>query len=990
MANPWDNDEIVTPTQGGGVQIKASDPKLPLEVQRLQQQLILSQQENARQGQQAGESSAKTANTLSDTRFNNISGVRKEYDAQQVVKEYRAILPLLMSGLESAPNAQGDNALIYAYAKTMDPGSVVREAEGANASSTAGYWSAKAEQLKKDLGWDEARGLPADAARGLRVEMNRKVGAMAKAYGVQRQRFQKLAQDNGFAPDQVVGPMEATPFLGRYEQAMKRLRGEDKTLPGAAPTISQDKYATPEDKRLAKAFNNVFQSGAPVEQLQQLSQDLYGVPLDKQQLEYIGLRDRGEKVSDFAPGASGDASGFQSFMGAVAENPAGTAVGSYLNAAGAGIPQLLAGDAPFEAMRNENFKSALAGDVLGGITGTGLGAAGLAKAGVAAPRALLGANLGYGTMFGANTSEDDRLQGAGVGLAASALGEGLGRFAVAPAVRAIGDSQIGQRALGMFGRRGRDAAASIPGALGSGQNEAAGAIAPLQGETLDRMREAASLGLPYAAADASPELRYLAGSATRNNLGARSAAEASLLERAGNQRTRALGAVSRDLAEPVPLDETARAIRGQAQDAASPFYEAAYAKPAIATPELSGILQRPSLRNAMGRAENIIAEEGGSPQTMGFALDAAGNPVLNPVPERALSELGAAQTALSDAQDAMARSGASLDPRGSAKLQSDVVAAQQRLEAAQAGMAGAPSEGTLAQAPGYSWKALDYTKRGLDDVVEQFRNPITRRLELDEGGRAIDKSRTQFRTALGNLNDDYKQGLDAYSGVIRGRDALFNGYGSTGQSTTPNQLTQAMTGNADNMGRFQEGYATSLADRIGNVPDNGNPYEAIAKMQSQRDKLGMVFPDGADRFLRQRQFEADMAKTGQEIYGGSQTQPRAAADALFNTQSVIGVPEVAETAISAATGIPPVNAGLRLAGKAGRGMFGARATKRAEAKAAEIAPILLNTDTNAAIDEILRLSQMKQARDAYSKRISGVSGLATGGALGGAAQGFGF
>jgi hypothetical protein len=48
----------------------------------------------------------------------------------------------------SRPNAQGDMAMIYAFMKMLDPGSVVRESEYATAQN-AGGWYAKAAQLKQ-------------------------------------------------------------------------------------------------------------------------------------------------------------------------------------------------------------------------------------------------------------------------------------------------------------------------------------------------------------------------------------------------------------------------------------------------------------------------------------------------------------------------------------------------------------------------------------------------------------------------------------------------------------------------------------------------------------------------------------------------------------------------------------------------------------------------------------------------------------------------
>ena len=87
----------------------------------------------------------------------------------------------------------------------------------------------------------------------------------------------------------------------------------------------------------------------------------------------------------------------------------------------------------------------------GGITGTLGAGAGLLKAGLSVPRAATGANLLYGTAFGANTEEENRYKGAGIGLTSSIAGEGLGRYAVAPTIDALFRSGVGKRVGGMFG-----------------------------------------------------------------------------------------------------------------------------------------------------------------------------------------------------------------------------------------------------------------------------------------------------------------------------------------------------------------------------------------------------------------------------------------------------------------------------------------------------------------------------------------------------------
>jgi len=171
---------------------------------------------------QAAASTARAQQQVQDRPFERGDKLRSDFTGDARFKEYNAVLPVLMSGLQSAPNPAGDSALIYAYAKVMDPGSVVRESEGDAAASTAGFWDAQAEKLKKNLGFDGARGLPPGAAENLRIEMNRKVAQLAKTYGVARADYQRKAERQGVNADDVVGGFPGQPFFEKYDQLRAR------------------------------------------------------------------------------------------------------------------------------------------------------------------------------------------------------------------------------------------------------------------------------------------------------------------------------------------------------------------------------------------------------------------------------------------------------------------------------------------------------------------------------------------------------------------------------------------------------------------------------------------------------------------------------------------------------------------------------------------------------------------------------------------------
>lgn len=241
MAGFWENDAIVAPQQGsstsrGGVFIP--DEGAIADEAR-------DARADARGEVQTGIAVRGEQRQISQDEASAYDTVRQRYEAQLAVKEYRVILPLLMSGLQTPNDPTGDNTLLYAYAKVMDPGSVVREAEGEMAASGASFWDQKVNDARKLYGVEGVGSLPPDVRRRLRRDMNQKAAELGRSYLLQRQRWGEEAQAQGLDPMRVVGPHDSEPFRERYYQTMERL-GIDVPNPnepagqaGAAPETAQ-------------------------------------------------------------------------------------------------------------------------------------------------------------------------------------------------------------------------------------------------------------------------------------------------------------------------------------------------------------------------------------------------------------------------------------------------------------------------------------------------------------------------------------------------------------------------------------------------------------------------------------------------------------------------------------------------------------------------------------------------------------------------------
>lgn len=667
---------------------------------------------------------------------------------------------------------------------------------------------------------------------------------------------------------------------------------------------------------------------------------------------------KGVPYSGVAPGVK-QTSAIDQAKGAFFTNPAGAALTNYANANMLGIPGAFSGGA-IDAIRAESPKASFVGDLAGSLTGIAGLTKGALKTGLAKdlPQALLRTNLAYGTVKGASEMPENPFLGAAVGLSTSAAGEGAGRLLVAPAVKAIAQSRGGQEvgnaarrmAPGIFGRRQMP----VTSPLSTRDQMIVSAVGDNGPQAMGNLREASRLGLPFTLADANPNLRALAGSAVRKSPVVRQLAEDTLRPRATGQIDRLQSAISRDFGNPANILETSDALIKKASEAAAPLYREAYAAPAVGSPEIDSLLQTPFARDALGRARTIAANERRDPTAMGFSLDADGNVVLNPV-QTDLYGAQAAAKAEFDAANAAHQAAMIMPGANTAAASARLEAARKALESANAALQNAPTAGVAQGASNYTPQTLDYVKRGMDDVLEQYRNPMTGKLQLDEAGRAQNGVLRSLLSEVDRINPAYGRARAAYAGPAGERSALQMG------TQVPNQSAEEVAYALGNLGgnkpdQYRLGAVSALSQQANKVRYTGNPYDAIAGSPEARARLGVLWPQTAPRFTRQADLEAEMGRTFTEALGGSQTQARNMADQAFDASPVMTLGIDAANAV--ATGSPPVATMARLGGNFFKDSY---RLGLGQAKANEIGPVLLNPDAAqaAAIFADIRKNAMK-------------------------------
>ena len=171
-----------------------------------------------------------------------------------------------------------------------------------------------------------------------------------------------------------------------------------------------------------------------------------------------------------------------------------------------------------------------------------------------------------------------------------------------------------------------------------------------------------------------------------------------------------------------------------------------------------------------------------------------------------------------------------------------------------------------------SMQTLDYVKRGLDDVLEPYRNEMTGKLELDESGKAINQTLRDFIKSVDDANPKYAEARKAWGGPTQTMEAarLGRAYAKGDAEVTLSRFQQLSPGDQD---AFRLGVARELAGKVEGTRDGANSVSRIFGSKAQRTRLQALFPDAQSfaAFEKAMADEQRMALTRQVVTGNSQT-----------------------------------------------------------------------------------------------------------------------
>lgn len=205
------------------------------------------------------------------------------------------------------------------------------------------------------------------------------------------------------------------------------------------------------------------------------------------------------------------------------------------------------------------------------------------------------------------------------------------------------------------------------------------------------------------------------------------------------------------------------------------------------------------------------------------------------------------------------------------------------------------AQGGVVSIHGPTAQTWDYIKRGLDDVLEAYRDKTTGKLALDTEGRAINDTRKALIAELDRLNPVYAQARAAWAGPTQAMDAMQRGrMFARGDEEVTQKIVQGLSPGDREF--FREGVLREIQAMTDRGADGINKARQLVAVPKTREALKAVFPDeGSYRaFLQTLIGENRMALTKNAVLGGSQTAQRLANQGGLNTDAVGVVSEAVQ------------------------------------------------------------------------------------------------
>jgi len=204
--------------------------------------------------------SSSEARAGRDEGFDNAAKLRDEFRKAPESVNYEVVMRQFSSALGAQPTPTGDQALITAYAKMLDPGSVVREQEFNTVAAGDSKIGSIVARLQKEFGVDDSGLIRPEVRNRVLTEMKNLSDNYRQSYDRVRTDYERLADKYGLDPSLVAGTRVDEPYSERVQKtwAERFPQGSDAT---PVAITSGESFSTDQDKAIAAAVQSAFQQG---------------------------------------------------------------------------------------------------------------------------------------------------------------------------------------------------------------------------------------------------------------------------------------------------------------------------------------------------------------------------------------------------------------------------------------------------------------------------------------------------------------------------------------------------------------------------------------------------------------------------------------------------------------------------------------------------------------------------------------------------------
>ena len=174
-------------------------------------------------------------------------------------------------------------------------------------------------------------------------------------------------------------------------------------------------------------------------------------------------------------------------------------------------------------------------------------------------------------------------------------------------------------------------------------------------------------------------------------------------------------------------------------------------------------------------------------------------------------------------------------------------------------------------------RTINVVKKGFDAILEDYRNPITGKLALDERGRAVEMVRKSFLHEIDKLNPEYAKARAAYAGPAQVREAIGKGEYAATRGRGEDTLSRFGELTRPNKQGFRIGYADKLREGIERGAEGVNAARRFTSQKYETElpalslHQGEQLPGAPDELSRRLARENVMFETRRQATGGSQT-----------------------------------------------------------------------------------------------------------------------